>query len=243
MQVNHSCCCTKCIVTHELVLTCFLRRYFLLCGREDGWLTSEVTDWLTELCWLQLRSWPKARRWNWPSLAERGLASQVGCLVWVFVSVHAGFVFFVFLHKGFSQYLFFLFHSSTVPGTVRKLCLIGNRFLLFVLVLRFILNTFSRQHLKDLNMSWVYAGFMVCVFHRFLPHLCCHYAFHHELCFLEFFLHLLVSIFILTIISPHTQFVCIVKITVGGSFESGLNTFTPTDKSVESLSFRFSILP
>jgi len=39
------------------VLVCFL-----LLGREDGWLTSELTDWLAELRWSQLLSWPKARR-------------------------------------------------------------------------------------------------------------------------------------------------------------------------------------
>lgn len=46
-------------------------------------------------------------------------------------------------------------------------------------------------------------------------------------------LHHPVSIVIFAIIFPCSQFVCVINITVDGGFWSGLNTFAPTDKSVE----------
>lgn len=63
-----------------------LRRCFL-----DGGclgLTSEITDWLAELLSSQLLSWPKARRWSWPSSAEPGWESQVNISVCLCVFVY-----------------------------------------------------------------------------------------------------------------------------------------------------------
>lgn len=69
---------------HSTDPSCFLRRC------EDGWLTSELTDWSVDLCWPQLPSWPKAQRWSWPSLAEQGWASQVN--IWIKCSNKLEFV-------------------------------------------------------------------------------------------------------------------------------------------------------
>lgn len=59
-------------------------------------------------------------------------------------------------------------------------------------------------------------------------------------CFLMFS-SIFLSVSLHSVISPHAQFDCIANVTVGGCFWSGANTFTPTDNSVESLSFVFSI--
>lgn len=63
-----------------------LRRCFLDGGCSG--LTSEITDWLAELLSSQLLSWPKARRWSWPSSAEPGWESQVNISVCLCVFVH-----------------------------------------------------------------------------------------------------------------------------------------------------------
>lgn len=99
------------------------------------------------------------------------------------------------------------------------------------------LKSISRQHLKGFNLAVGYLRFHSVIYSS-LPHLCCVSAW--PLLSNVFFQHP-ASIFTLAIIFPRT-FVCVVSITtVGGCFWSGLNTFTPTDKSVESLSFGLSI--